>query len=625
MSHPGFRLLQLRLTGKDVEDAEVRFTRGLNVICGPSDTGKTFILQCVNYVLGGKDKPKDIDEAAAYDTIFLTIAAYQDNQRYTLKRSLRGGSIDVSPEGKEPFVLKAQHKKDTQNTISYFLLKLSNLENRWIKKNENGTKQSLSFRNIVHLSLIDEQQVIKEVSPALTGHRTSKTVELSVFRLLLTGVDDSSMINTSVDKVSKARIESKNELLQGLIDKTIEEYSNLEVVGSYEELLEQMEQLEQSYGRTSGALDTTQESVTEMEKIRSNSWEHLRKTESRLSVLSELRSRFFVLEKQYASDLRRLDAIAETGRRLAEMNFDRCLVCGSSSEYHDLDHQDALINPDIVSQSCVAESVKLRSLLADLKTTQVDVETEIREKRRLKTSLESDMESAIKEIQGTLKPRLKRLLNEYRESQQKKDSVKKAIELQERLREYKELIEEVARKEKSEAEASGGNVFPAKVIEEFSLDVEKRLKAWNFPNTGRVTFSEADWDIMISGRRRASHGKGVRAITHAAFSLGLLGYCKRKDMPHPNFLMIDSPLVVYREPDPSDMSMALDVKDSFYADIATSFSDAQVIILENEDPPAQLIGSGRFNLIAFSKTNEGRYGFIPVPKGGTIGSLSDSP
>ena len=625
MSHPGFRLLQLRLTGKDVEDAEVRFTRGLNVICGPSDTGKTFILQCVNYVLGGKDKPKDIDEAAAYDTIFLTIAAYQDNQRYTLKRSLRGGSIDVSPEGKEPFVLKAQHKKDTQNTISYFLLKLSNLENRWIKKNENGTKQSLSFRNIVHLSLIDEQQVIKEVSPALTGHRTSKTVELSVFRLLLTGVDDSSMINTSVDKVSKARIESKNELLQGFIDKTIEEYGNLEVVGSYEELLEQMEQLEQSYGRTSGALDTTQESVTEMEKIRSNSWEHLRKTESRLSVLSELRSRFFVLEKQYASDLRRLDAIAETGRRLAEMNFDRCLVCGSSSEYHDLDHQDALINPDIVSQSCVAESVKLRSLLADLKTTQVDVETEIREKRRLKTSLESDMESAIKEIQGTLKPRLKRLLNEYRESQQKKDSVKKAIELQERLREYKELIEEVARKEKSEAEASGGNVFPAKVIEEFSLDVEKRLKAWNFPNTGRVTFSEADWDIMISGRRRASHGKGVRAITHAAFSLGLLGYCKRKDMPHPNFLMIDSPLVVYREPDPSDMSMALDVKDSFYADIATSFSDAQVIILENEDPPAQLIGSGRFNLIAFSKTNEGRYGFIPVPKGGTIGSLSDSP
>jgi len=262
----------------------------------------------------------------------------------------------------------------------------------------------------------------------------------------------------------------------------------------------------------------------------------------------------------------------------------------------------------------VAEAVKLRSLLPDLKTTQVDVETEIREKRGLKTYLESVLESVSKEIQGTLKPQLKRLLNEYRENQEKKDSVKKAIELQKRLREYQGLVEEVAQKEKSEAEASGDNVLPAKGIEEFSLEVEKRLKAWNFPNTGRVTFSEADWDIVISGRRRASHGKGVRAITHAAFSLGLLGYCKRKEMPHPNFLMIDSPLVVYREPDPSDTSMVLDVKDSFYTDVASSFSDVQVIILENENPPAQLIGSEGFNLIAFSKTNEGRYGFIPVHK-----------
>lgn len=612
MSHPGFRLIELRLTGKDVEDAEVRFEKGLNVICGPSDTGKTFILQCVNFVLGGKDTPKDIDEAAAYDTILLMIAAYQDNKHYTLRRSLRGGAIEVTPDEEEPIALKAQHSKDKQDTISYFLLQLSSLENKRIRKNADGVTQVLSFRNLIHLSLIPEEQVIKEASPVLTGHRTSKTAELSVFRLLLTGVDDSSVVNKSTDKVSKVRIESKNELLQGLIDNATEEYDNLKVVGSYEELLDQMKRLEQHYGRTSDALDTAQESVTEMEKLRSTSWERLRQTESRLSVLSELRSRFSVLEKQYISDLRRLDSIAETGRRLTEMNLDRCSVCGSSSEHHESEHQDALVNPEAVSKSCVAEAVKLRSLLADLKTTQVDVENEIREKRGLKTSLESDLESASKEIQGTLKPQLKRLLSEYRESQEKKDSVKKAIELQDRLREYEGLIEELAQKEKSEAEASGDNVLPAKGIEDFSLEVEKRLKAWNFPNTGRVTFSEADWDIIISGRRRASHGKGVRAITHAAFSLGLLGYCKSKEMPHPYFIMIDSPLVVYREPDPSDTNMALDVKDSFYTDVASSFSDVQVIILENEDPPARLVGSEGFNLITFSKTDEGRYGFIPV-------------
>jgi len=359
-------------------------------------------------------------------------------------------------------------------------------------------------------------------------------------------------------------------------------------------------------------LDSAQESVTKMEKARGTLWEHLRQTESRLSVLSELRSRFSVLEKQYISDLRRLDAIAETGRRLTEMNLDRCLVCGSSSEHHESEHQDALIDPDVVSKSCVAEAIKLRLLFADLKTTQTDVETETREKWKLKSSLESELESVSKEIHSTLKPQLKRLLNDYRQGQEKKDSAKKAIELHDRIKEYESLVKEVAKQEKSEAEDLGGSILPAKGIEDFSLEVEKRLRAWNFPSTGRVTFSEADWDIMISGRRRASHGKGVRAITHAAFSLGLLGYCKSKNMSHPNFLLIDSPLVVYREPDPSDTRMALDVKDSFYSDVASSFSDVQVIILENEAPPARLVGTEGFNLIAFSKTDEGRYGFIPV-------------
>lgn len=612
MNHPGFHLIELRLTGKNVQDAEIQFKKGLNVIYGPSDTGKTFIFQCINYILGAKDKPKDIDEAKVYDTVILTIETYQDSKRYTLKRSLLGGAIDVATEGEEHFVLKSQHSKDAQDTISCFLLKLSGLENKWIRKNQDGKKQSLSFRNIVHLCLIAEDQIIKEISPTLTGQNTSQTAELSVFRLLLTGVDDSSVIDKSTEKTSKIRIESKNELLQELIGKVAKEYADLKIVGRYEELLEQMASLEQSHDRTSEALDVAQEQVTKMETVRSTSWDQLRQTESRLRVLSELGSRFSVLEKQYFSDLRRLEAIAETGRRLAEMNLDRCLVCGSSSDHHNSEHQDALVNPGIVADSCVAESVKLRSLLADLKTTQADVKNELSDKLRLKKSLESTFESARKNMQESLKPQLKRLLTEYHEREQKKNSVKRALELQNRLREYEGLVEEIAQQEKSETSASEGKVLPTKVIDDFSLEVGKRLSAWNYLKTGRVTFGETDWDILISGNRRASHGKGVRAITHAAFSLGLLDYCRHKGMPHPNFLILDSPLRVYKAEDSDDKPIAPDVKNSFYIDIASSFSDAQVIILENDERPAHFVGSNEFNLIAFSKTAKGRYGFIPV-------------
>jgi hypothetical protein len=132
-----------------------------------------------------------------------------------------------------------------------------------------------------------------------------------------------------------------------------------------------------------------------------------------------------------------------------------------------------------------------------------------------------------------------------------------------------------------------------------------------FPDLDRVTFSEFDDDIIISGQERASHGKGVRAITHTAFNLGLLRFCRKLSMPHPGFLVVDSPLVVYRQADgpdfdPQDKGFSTDVKEAFYRSLSTAVG-IQVIICENDDPPADL----NANIIPFTRTNEGRYGFIP--------------
>jgi len=48
----GLALRELRLTGPGVEDAVITFSDGLNVIAGPSDTGKTYVAQCLSFLLG---------------------------------------------------------------------------------------------------------------------------------------------------------------------------------------------------------------------------------------------------------------------------------------------------------------------------------------------------------------------------------------------------------------------------------------------------------------------------------------------------------------------------------------------------------------------------------------------
>lgn len=55
---------------------------------------------------------------------------------------------------------------------------------------------------------------------------------------------------------------------------------------------------------------------------------------------------------------------------------------------------------------------------------------------------------------------------------------------------------------------------------------------------------------MIHGKRRGSQGKGKRAITHAAFTIGLMDFCAAEGRQHPGFVVLDSPpLLAYRAPE----------------------------------------------------------------------------
>ena len=149
-------------------------------------------------------------------------------------------------------------------------------------------------------------------------------------------------------------------------------------------------------------------------------------------------------------------------------------------------------------------------------------------------------------------------------------------------------------------------------MEDFAKAVEERLTQWNFPNlVDRVTFNESDLDLVISGRRRTSHGQGIRAVTHAAFSVGLLDYCASRELPHPSFVVIDSPLLVYREPDKEENDFTSDVKQSFFSDLISNFTDSQINILDQEELPEEFVAYDNVNSIRFTGADFDRQGFIP--------------
>jgi DNA repair ATPase RecN len=66
-------LRYLAYLGPNRRDAELLFKAGLNVICGASDTGKSYVTETIDFMLGQESPVRDIPERAGYDRIRLKI------------------------------------------------------------------------------------------------------------------------------------------------------------------------------------------------------------------------------------------------------------------------------------------------------------------------------------------------------------------------------------------------------------------------------------------------------------------------------------------------------------------------------------------------------------------------
>ena len=260
MAITGFQIRRLTLVGRGVPNAEMQFREGLNVVSGPSDTGKTFIVQCIDYMLGGKDVPESIPEAAQYETVRLSLNVSVDDDEVVLERSIRGGDFKLVSAGKADQQLSAKHSAAAQDSVSKYLLGLAGLAEKKVRTNKQGKTRDVSFRDLARLVLVDEETVISKTSPILTGQYTTGTAESAVFRLLLTGVDDSSLISSEDPKVAKGRQAGKIEMLDLLLNQTKGRMAEMQLPGDVQAWQGQLAEIETLFEAAQKELAVEQQS-----------------------------------------------------------------------------------------------------------------------------------------------------------------------------------------------------------------------------------------------------------------------------------------------------------------------------------------------------------------------------
>lgn len=87
-----FYLKELTISGEGKTPSSIDFNRELNIVYGVSDTGKTCIIKCIDYVFGNS-KGSPLPEKHGYDTISLLVET--DNGLITLERTIGKNSVNI--------------------------------------------------------------------------------------------------------------------------------------------------------------------------------------------------------------------------------------------------------------------------------------------------------------------------------------------------------------------------------------------------------------------------------------------------------------------------------------------------------------------------------------------------
>lgn len=589
--------------------AEITFSNGVNVICGASDTGKSFLAESIDFMLGGTVL-RDIPERTPFGEVQFDLDV-TSGERWRFYRASSGGNFkakNLLDEEAGIEVLRKDHGHGKTDNMSGFLLdKIGLLGKRILRSKKNGTTQSLSFRNLARLAIVQEGEVQQTGSPFWGGQYTLKTAELATIKLLLTGVDDSDVVE--ITRVGTDRTK-QIDLIDELIADVRQELAD---VGEEEaELKDQIDRLDGAIEKCRETLNNVQSQLDSLLAQRRELVNIRTAIQGRLDEIADLLTRFDLLLEHYAVDIERLTAIQESGAMFTYVESVPCPLCGASPEAQ---MHDSTCDGDVeaIVQAASAEIEKIARLRGELQGTVADLKSEaVSQKQELLTK-NIEYEDVNNQIQETVAPTVGEERESFSQLVEKRAEVQKGLDLYARVAKLEER--RISLEQDEGEEGSSGAVvsgLPESVAHDFSLRVSTILKAWDFPGDCLVHFDKETTDFVIDGKPRGSRGKGLRAITHAAVTIALLEYCLENDLPHPGFVVLDSPLLAYFKPegDEDRLLQGTNLKESFYSYLVDHHStDSQIVIVENQHPPDSVLDRLRMTVFT-GNPNEGREGFL---------------
>ena len=588
-----FYIEKIIVTGSGKTDSIIELSNGVNIIYGPSNTGKTYIVKCIDYMFGSEREPIDISTGYQYIKIIVRTQCGP----ITMSRKIGENKIEVSsndnnvPSGKYATKASRTNYDKTINSVWLSLIGINDLH--LVISNENYKKQILSWRTFSHMFMLTETKIISEYSAILSGRDTSNTAVIASLIFLLSGQDFAE----TETKDTKEIKEAKKNAVKAYINKELFRLSerNQELLAQLKENpnIDIAVEIEKIMAEISTNEKRINSSIEENQKILAQLYE---KNEN-LSECNVLLNRYDELTTQYDADLKRLNFIVDGEANLNASFSTHCPFC--DGEVVVKKNQNYIDAAKSDYKKIKLQAKDLESASKELRSEKLSLEQEIGTLMAKKKSIEELIEKELKPQVFTLKEKL----SAY------KDAIEcqKEIDILKKLSEQKtaDMIENDT-DEESELKFKVKEHLDYSFINELSNGIKSFLENCNYDNLLSVIFDKADMDIVINGKKKSSNGKGYNAYFNSVVAIVLSRYMESKAKYSPDFLVLDSPILSLKEKETKKPSETM--RNTLFENIVDNQKGIQTIVIENEIPE---INYKDANIIHFTKEkNNGRYGFL---------------
>lgn len=588
-----FYIEKIIVTGSGRTDSIIELSNGVNIIYGPSNTGKTYIVKCIDYMFGSEREPIDISTGYQYIKIIVRTQC----GTITMSRKIGENKIEVSsndnnvPSGKYATKASRTNYDKTINSVWLSLIGINDLH--LVISNENYKKQILSWRTFSHMFMLTETKIISEYSAILSGRDTSNTAVIASLIFLLSGQDFAE----TETKDTKEIKEAKKNAVKAYINKELFRLSerNQELLAQLKENpnIDIAVEIEKIMAEISTNEKRINSSIEENQKILAQLYE---KNEN-LSECYVLLNRYDELTTQYDADLKRLNFIVDGEANLNASFSTHCPFC--DGEVVVKKNQNYIDAAKSDYKKIKLQAKDLESASKELRSEKLSLEQEIGTLMAKKKSIEELIEKELKPQVFNLKEKL----SAY------KDAIEcqKEIDILKKLSEQKtaDMIENDT-DEESELKFKVKEHLDYSFINELSNGIKSFLENCNYDNLLSVIFDKADMDIVINGKKKSSNGKGYNAYFNSVVAIVLSRYMESKAKYSPDFLVLDSPILSLKEKETKKPSETM--RNTLFENIVDNQKGIQTIVIENEIPE---INYKDANIIHFTKEkNNGRYGFL---------------